>query len=154
VNKTAIFKTLEVVLIALMTLLVVNVLWQVFSRYALNSPSRFTDELARYMMIWIGLLGAAYVSGERGHIAIDLFSKNKSPEAQKNIRSLISMLIIAFALTVLIIGGSWLVYTRFILEVTSAALKVPMALVYLALPLSGILIIYFEVVHLLSEPKI
>jgi TRAP-type C4-dicarboxylate transport system permease small subunit len=154
VNKAAIFKTLEVVLIALMTLLVVNVLWQVFSRYALNSPSRFTDELARYMMIWIGLLGAAYVSGERGHIAIDLFSKNKSPEAQKNIRSLISMLIIAFALTVLIIGGSWLVYTRFILEVTSAALKVPMALVYLALPLSGILIIYFEVVHLLSEPKI
>ena len=153
-NKAAIFKTLEVVLIALMTLLVVNVLWQVFSRYALNAPSRFTDELARYMMIWIGLLGAAFVSGERGHIAIDLFSKNKSPEAQKKIRSLISMLIIAFAFTVLIIGGTWLVYTRFILDVTSAALKVPMAFVYLALPLSGILIIYFEVEHLLSESKI
>jgi len=154
VNKVAIFKTLEYVLITLMTLLVVNVLWQVFSRYALNSPSRFTDELARYMMIWIGLLGAAYVSGERGHIGIDLFSRNKPPAAQKKIQGIISVLIILFAATVLIIGGGWLVYTRYILEVESAALKVPMAYVYLALPLSGILIIYFEIIHLLSEPKI
>ena len=48
-------------LVFLMALMVINVLWQVASRFILGSPSSFTDELARYLMIWIGILGAAYV---------------------------------------------------------------------------------------------
>ena len=44
---------LEKALILIMSLMVVNVLWQVFSRYLLTNPSSFTDELARYLMIWV-----------------------------------------------------------------------------------------------------
>ncbi|WP_316931840.1 TRAP transporter small permease [Parabacteroides distasonis] len=47
-------------------------LWQVLSRYILVSPSSVTDELAGYLLIWVGLLGAAYVSGKNEHLAIDL----------------------------------------------------------------------------------
>ena len=55
-------KGLELSLIFLMAFLVVDVLWQVLSRYILVSPSSVTDELAGYLLIWVGLLGAAYVS--------------------------------------------------------------------------------------------
>ena len=53
---------LEKILVVIMSMMVINVLWQVFSRYVLANPSSFTDELARYLMIWVGVLGAAYVA--------------------------------------------------------------------------------------------
>ena len=46
-------KTLEWMLGILLITMVLNVLWQVFSRYILNDPSTFTDELSRYLLIWI-----------------------------------------------------------------------------------------------------
>ena len=45
--------------IIVMVLLVICVTWQVFSRYVLQIPSTVTDEIARFSMIWVGLLGAA-----------------------------------------------------------------------------------------------
>ena len=53
-------------------LLVVTVTWQVFSRYVLNDPSNWTGELSRYAMVWLGLLGASYLFGTKGHLAITL----------------------------------------------------------------------------------
>jgi TRAP-type C4-dicarboxylate transport system permease small subunit len=58
-----------------MGILVLNVLWQVISRFILGHPSSFTDELAGYLLIWVGLLGAAYATGQKQHLAIDLISK-------------------------------------------------------------------------------
>ena len=58
-------------LVIIMSLMVINVLWQVFSRFILGDPSSYTEELARYLMIWVGVLGAAYVSGKNKHVAID-----------------------------------------------------------------------------------
>lgn len=62
--KRALENILAHLLVVLMGLMVLNVLWQVFSRYVIGEPSAFTDELARFLMIWLGLLGAAYVSGK------------------------------------------------------------------------------------------
>ena len=65
-------KMLEKLLIFLMSILVIDVLWQVTSRYILSSPSSFTDELAGFLLIWVSLFGAAYVTGRKEHLAIDL----------------------------------------------------------------------------------
>ena len=52
-------------LVMILGIMVINVLWQVFTRFFTSSPSAFTDELARYLMIWLGILGAAYVAGKQ-----------------------------------------------------------------------------------------
>ena len=70
--KAALDQFIQFTIAILMGLMVLNVTWQVVSRYLLGDPSSFTDELARYSMIWLGLLGAAYVSGKQGHLAIDV----------------------------------------------------------------------------------
>ena len=75
-------KGLELLLIGLMALLVVDVLWQVLSRYVLASPSSFTDEVAGFLLIWVGLMGAAYVSGREEHLAIDLLLRQASEQGQ------------------------------------------------------------------------
>lgn len=62
--------------IIVMVLLVICVTWQVFSRYVLQIPSTVTDEVARFSMIWVGLLGAAYTVGLQKHLSIDLFTHN------------------------------------------------------------------------------
>lgn len=132
------------VLVIILAIMVINVLWQVFSRYILGNPSSFTDELARYLMIWLGILGAAYVSGRNMHVAIDVLPSRSKIGARNRMLLIVRVLIILFCLFALVIGGSRLVYLTYVLEQYSPALQVPLALVYLVLPISGILIIYYK----------
>ncbi len=138
-------KYLEWCLVALMAILVIDVLWQVTSRYVLASPSSFTDELAGFLLIWVGLLGSAYLTGKNEHLAIDLLLQKSSEERQKKLMLIINLLIGLFSLSVLVLGGAWLVYTRFYLNVNSAALRIPLGYVYSVLPLGGIIIIYYVI---------
>jgi TRAP-type C4-dicarboxylate transport system permease small subunit len=151
--RETIDKILEWLLITLMSILVIDVFWQVTSRYVMNSPSSFTDELAGFLLIWVGLLGAAYVAGKREHLAIDLLIQKSSPQRKYILELIISAIVVLFAVTVLIIGGSWLVYTRFYLSVRSAALGMPVGIVYLVLPISGILIAYFDIDNIIKMVK-
>lgn len=142
--RKAIDKGLEYILSALMVLLVLDVLWQVASRYILTSPSSYTDELAGYLLIWVGLLGAAYVCAKKEHLAIDILLHKVGKRAQLVLEQIIYFFTVTFAVAVMIVGGTWLVYTRFILEVTSASLEINLGYVYLVLPLSGVLIAYYS----------
>ncbi|MDP5061339.1 MAG: TRAP transporter small permease, partial [Maribacter sp.] len=97
-------------LVLIMSVMVINVLWQVFTRYVTGNPSSFTDELARYLMIWIGVLGAAYVSGQNLHVAIDILPSRQSKKTQKKLKVIVTSLIILFVFFAFVIGGSRLVY--------------------------------------------
>ena len=145
---------LEWTLIFLMSFLVLDVLWQVISRYVMNSPSSYTDELAGYLLIWVGLLGAAYVAGKREHLAIDLLLQKSSEERKFKLEMIIGVFIILFSITVMVIGGLWLVFTRFFLSVKSAALNIPLGVIYLVLPISGLLITYFNIDNMYNMIKI
>ena len=141
-------KILEWALVVIFSVLVIDVLWQVISRYVLTSPSSFTDELAGYLLIWVGLLGAAYVTGKNEHLAIDLLLKKSKGKRKKVLSIIIYSCIGLFAIFVLLIGGTWLVYTRFYLNVNSAALQLPLGYVYIVLPLGGLLILYYTIDNL------
>jgi TRAP-type C4-dicarboxylate transport system permease small subunit len=138
-------------LVLIMGIMVLNVLWQVFSRYFMGVPSSFTDELARYLMIWVGILGAAYVAGRNMHVAIDVLPSRLSGEAQHKLKQLVRVCIILFCLMAMVIGGSRLVYITYILDQFSPALNVPLALVYSVIPLSGLLIIYYKTSDMLQK---
>ena len=144
-------KVIEFVLVALMSILVIDVLWQVFSRYVLTAPSSFTDELAGFLLIWVGLLGAAYVAGKNEHLAIDLMLQKMKGVKKRRLQTVINLIVGVFALFVMVIGGIWLVYTRFYLGVNSAALALPLGYVYLIVPVSGFLIIYYSIDNTINQ---
>jgi TRAP-type C4-dicarboxylate transport system permease small subunit len=131
-------------LVVLMTLLVLDVVWQVFSRYVIGAPATFTDELARFLLIWVSLLGAAYASGRHMHIAIDVFPNSLEPPARRRLEFVVDLLVIAFVLLVPVIGGGIVVYTTYIYLQLTPTLRIPMALVYLIGPISGLLIIFYK----------
>ena len=138
-------RVLEVILIMLLSIMVLNVSWQVFSRYVLGNPSSFTDELARYLMIWLGVLGSAYVSGKRLHVAIDILPSQLSLSSQKTMQKVIFSIVILATFLIFIIGGSRLVYLSYLLGQKSAALQIPLYLVYVCVPLSGACIIFYKI---------
>jgi TRAP-type C4-dicarboxylate transport system permease small subunit len=144
-------KILANILIFIMSVMVINVLWQVFTRYIMGDPSSFTDELARYLMIWIGILGAAYVSGKNMHVAINVLPEKFSKSTQKRISIFVNLLIVVFVFSAFIIGGIRLVYISYTLGQHSPSLQIPLAVVYLVLPLSGLLIIYYKTSDLLNK---
>lgn len=151
--KKRLDKILGAGLVTLMTIMVIAVLWQVFSRYVMQSPSSVTEELARYLLIWIGILGAAYAAGQQDHLAINLLEEKLDKENKKRLRIIIDVLIIFFCVTVLIIGGGNLVYVNYELGQSSAALEIPLYLVYLVVPLSGFLIITYKVNEIMNPEK-
>lgn len=151
--KKRLDKILGAGLVALMTIMVVAVLWQVFSRYVMQSPSSVTEEMARYLLIWIGILGAAYAAGQQDHLAINLLEEKLNKENKKKLRILINVLIIFFSVTVLIIGGGNLVYVNYELGQSSAALEIPLYIVYLVVPLSGFLVSIYKVNEIMNPEK-
>lgn len=151
--KTKVDKVIQYLLVILMTLMVLNVLWQVFTRFIMNDPSSFTDELARYLLIWLGLLGAAYVTGQKMHLAIDYLLNKTKPTVKSKLEYVINSSIFLFALFIMVIGGVNLVSLTLYLEQISAALQIQLGFVYIVLPLSGILIMFYTGVSIIEQYK-
>lgn len=128
----------------LMAVMTLDVLWGVFTRYVMGSQSPWTEELARFLLIWIGLLGAAYVAGQNKHLAIDILPGSLEGARQKRLQWVIRLVIVGFAASVLVAGGARLVYITNKLGQYSAALQVPLYLVYSIVPISGLLIIFYK----------
>jgi len=152
--KQKIDKMLGGVLVTLMAIMLVSVLWQVFSRYVLNDPSSMTDELARFLLIWIGILGAAYASGQKLHIAIDILPQKLSTKNKYKMSVLHNVLIILFAIAALIIGGSRLVYITETLDQHSPALDLPLSIVYLVVPISGLVVTFYKALEIINLKKL
>jgi len=133
-------------LIVLMVALVAAVSWQVISRYVFSSPSSWTEEVARFLMIWIGLLGAAYAFRTRVHLGLDLLPKKLTGRSAEMLKLFTLAVIVLFSATVLIVGGGKLVALTWELKQYSAVLGLPIAFVYSVIPTAGILICLYAIV--------
>lgn len=141
--KTLVDRTIAAFSVAVMIALVVCVVWQVFSRYVLNQPSTMTDELARFLMIWVGLLGAAYTVGAQRHLSIDLFAMMLKGPKQALLNIVINVLIFLFSGLVIVTGGLKLIDKTLATSQVSAAMQIPMGYVYVILPLCGAVMMFY-----------
>ncbi len=140
--------TLRVLLVVLATLMVLTVTWQVTSRYVFRAPSSLTEEIARFQLIWLGVLGAVYTFRNRMHVGIDILIGEMTGRRRvaAELASLISCLL--FAVLILIIGGGKLVALVHDLDQTSAALGVRMSWVYSIIPISGVLWVLYGLYYI------
>lgn len=140
-------KLLKILLVVIFSILVIDVFWQVFARYSIGKPNAFTEELARYLLIWLAILGTAYVRSYKGQMAIDYLYNKLSPKKQHNLSFFIEFSIILFALIVMVVGGINLIYISLKLGQISPALNIPIGYVYSVVPISGFLIIFYSIYH-------
>ena len=151
--KRPIDRLLETALVLLFFALFACVIIQVFTRYVLNDPAIFTEEASRFAIIWLSLLGTAYACGRLEHMAYTMFpEKLKGAKLLAHMRS-VALLVLLFGLTVMLYGGGMLVMRAFDFEQLSATLALPMGYVYLCIPISGLLIVYYESLILLKPAQ-
>jgi len=141
-------RILEWFMILIFALLVLDVLFQVFSRYLLGTSFTWTEEFARFSLIWMTILGAAYLNGTQEHLSMDFLYQKFSESNKRKASVLIEVLIFLFALIVMVIGGLNLVYTTLHLEQLSGTLRIPLGYVYAIMPFSGFLIMCFSIYHI------
>lgn len=141
--KQLLDKALEKILIGILALMLISVSWQVFSRFVLQAPSTVTDELSSFLLIWLGILGAAYATGQKLHLAIDLLPKQSVERHKIFYEGFVYFSICLFALAVMVIGGIRLCWLTFQFEQTSATLEIPLGYVYMIMPVSGLIICYY-----------
>ncbi|CAM4201305.1 TRAP transporter small permease [Lacicoccus alkaliphilus] len=131
--------------IVAMTLLAV---WQVIARYILNDPSTLSEEIIRYTLIWFTLLGAAYVFGQNKHITI-LFIREKFPwKVQLFLTYLAQFAVLLTAIVVFIYGGIRI--TMLTIPQIAPATGISMGFVYSALPVSGVIILFYTVYNIMT----
>lgn len=146
-------KILEKVLTVLMAVIVLDVTWQIFTRFVMRDPSSFSEELAGFLLIWIGLLGASYALYTRAHLGIDILTHKLTGTKRKVSEILIYVIVFVFALFVLVIGGMRLVILTFTLNQISPALGIAMGYIYIVLPLTGLLVMYYSVVFIVRAVR-
>ncbi|USD67830.1 TRAP transporter small permease [Vibrio sp. SCSIO 43136] len=132
--------------VSLSTFLVFCVIWQVFSRYVIGKPSTVTDELARYLFMWVALIGAAYTTGVKRHLAIDLLTMKLTGKRKLINEIIIQIAIGSFAAIVLVYGGTNLALKTLATGQVTPALGLQMGYVYYCLPISGLLMIFYSLV--------
>lgn len=151
-------RLLEWVVIFTMAVLVVDVLWGVLSRMlaswgVLASQSSWTEELARYLMIWVGLLGSSLAFEKGSHLGLDYIVGKMHPTGRRILRVGALLMVLAFAVGVLIYGGWELVSRTLTLQQTAPALGIPKGWVYFAVPLSGVFAAIFTLVHIVDAVR-
>jgi TRAP-type C4-dicarboxylate transport system permease small subunit len=146
--RRVIDRVLVVVCILIFAALVVVVTWQVFSRQLLDSPATWTEETARYVFVILALLAAALMFSERGHIAVEVLIHKFSTRAQVAVGLFVEACVMFFAAFVLVYGGYEVAQNAWGQNIST--LPVSVGQVYLILPITGALILFFSICHVVG----
>lgn len=141
--RKALTKVLQWVVIILMALLVFDVLWGVISRYALGQQAKWSEELARLLLVWVSLFGASVAFGMKAHLGLDYFAGKLHSSAGRLNAVIGALITLVFAILVFGVGGWALVQKTMESGQTMVALPIAKWWEYAALPVSGVFMIIF-----------
>lgn len=168
-SRVAMCRLLEYTLILAVLVLVLVVMWGVLTRVSgtfvawltakgieplsilPKGQDKNSEEVARFLLIWVSLLGGAAAFGEKAHLGVDYFIGKFDPSARKFITIFGQFVVLFFAISIFMIGGSNVVMSN--MQQLAPALGkygLKMGHVYMALPISGIFMILFTIEQMLE----
>lgn len=131
----------EYLLVASTIVLVILVSMQVFFRFVVNFSFGWSEELARYLLIWIAWFSASYAAQQNAHIRVEVIKDRFSGVFKKVIELVVILISFGFSIFLAVEG------TKFIMLIKttgqgSPSLDIPMWAVYLAVPIGGTLMAF------------
>lgn len=124
----------ESVTVALFALMTIDVLIAVFLRYVVKIPFPYSEEIARYMVIWATLIGFSICARKKAHLGIDMLVEKLPPKASKAVALLVQFLSLATYVFLTYASVKFVTFSFSIKQMTPA-LQIPYWVVYLALPI-------------------
>ena len=123
--------------------------WEPWSWLPTGQAS-WTEELARFLLIWVALLGGAVAFGTKGHLGVDYFVGKFHPEARKLMAVVAHLMVLFFACSIFLYGGWRVVSDTLAMGQTTSALPLKMGHVYLALPIAGVFMVLYTIENLVE----
>ena len=121
------------------------VLLQVLMRYLFSYPNPWSEEVSRFCFIWVSMLGASLAVAHRSHFRFDQVTGRLPPRVRKAVKKFAAAVVLTFALLLI---GTGIALMDLTMGERSAALNLPVALVYAAAPVSGVCM----AIHMLAGP--
>ena len=144
-------KITDNILAILLGLIVVIMFTQVLFRYAFNNSLSWTEEIAKFIFVWITFIGAALCFREKMHLGVDFLIRKLPRKFSKYQLVVNTLLIVLFNGLMVLIGFSWVINVSGTL---SPAVGLPLNIVfYAALPVSAVISVIYGVVRLREEIK-
>lgn len=149
--KQIVDKITEVMACTILALMTILVTWQVITRFVLKAPSTVTEALAKYLFLWLVLITAAYVIGRREHMALEFFIRKFSDKAKVICGIISEVVIFLFVSIVMVYGGGYIAMNA--MSQMDSALPIPVGVVYLALPVGGVLSAFYAIFNIIDLIK-
>lgn len=137
----------EAVIIGMMAVMAAVTIAQVFMRYVMHSPLRWSEELARYLMAWVAFLAAGLGIREGVHIGLEVLIRSLSQRARQVVSVVAKLLIVVF---LVIIVKEGVVLCRALAFQRSPAMRISMFWPYFSVP-TGALLMIVQMLPLLFE---
>lgn len=128
--------------------MVILTCWQVLTRYILQNPSSWSEELVSYLFAWMALLGASLVVGERGHMNIPIVVERLGEKGRKFFAIFAELVALVFSGVILVYGGIQI--TSLAMGQMTSSLGLPIGVFYIILPLSGVLNIVYTILNIVD----
>lgn len=144
--KLLLDKILKFLCVVIFIAMVCFTTYQVVVRYVFNSPSSISETVTRYLFVWLIILSATYVFGQRDHICISFLKDKLSEKPKKIIDIIIECINIFFAGAIMIFGG-FSISGMNMLQYDSI-LKIPTGTIYSIIPVCGIMIVFYSLYNI------
>ena len=144
-------RLLSGLLVAAVAILIIPVSLQIFSRYTALIPSYiWTEEMARFLFVWMIMIGAMVGIRESTHFDVDVWPR-LGPRATALLKVVSSVFILGFALVFVWWGWE---FTRFAWNRTSELADLPLWLIHMAWPVTGLTWLLFQGEHLIDAVRV
>lgn len=138
----------QTISICIFGFLVILVTYQVVIRYVFSNPSAWSEQLARYLFVWLVLIASSYIFGRREHMNIGFFI-GKFPSNVKTIMEILSeVLICIFMIFVMIYGG----YNAVVVSMPKmdTSLPISIGIINSVLVISGVLTLFYSICNIID----
>jgi TRAP-type C4-dicarboxylate transport system permease small subunit len=135
-------------IVILVTLLTAVTFAQVITRYVMNDPLIWSEEAARYLFVWVSMIGAALALREGSHFGLDLLIR-PMPRVKPVLGPLVTLVMVVFLVILLKTGID---ETRLASMQFAMTFQMRMQWAYLALPVGAGLMLFHIAIHVIRAP--
>ncbi len=140
-------KVIEVFLIMILSVMCVALILQVFFRYVVNSPLIWSEELSRYLFVWLTFLGAGYGVKNKLHVEMGIFFSKFPLTVKKIVQTLVNLAVIA---SYLFIIPDSIKFMKIQHPIMATTLDVPLSVLFAAAPIGCSLLVLFLLVDIVD----
>jgi TRAP-type C4-dicarboxylate transport system permease small subunit len=140
-------RLLDALLAVMLLIMVTAIFYQIFGRYVLGRAPSWGEELARYLMVYVTMLGSAAELRKGGHITVTTMTDRLGP---KGLRILLALRDAAVVATCGLLIHAGISLAAMMHRQSSPAFEIPMSIPYAAQPVGFALILILVVVARLA----